>query len=299
MSRELKRVALNFGWPLRKVWRGFICDLPPDSKTCKACDGRGYSPEAKRIHDEFYDSDNYGVTWQYVHGTGPDGQPAARPPWLIFGHTKRWEFDLTQDEVDMLVREGRYSVPGERIIEYRHNGGPRHWLRIRPVPMSRITPEQVNRHYQYESFGHDGINHWLLTTQRAKRLGVPVDCPACKGKGHGRAPRWLKKAHATWKKTEPPAGPGYQLWETVSEGSPISPVFSDGMALAEWMIHHGEASTIEAAMRFLDAGWVPSMVMVNGKISSNADIMVAFDEADDHEVTGFSADHAIIDDPEA
>jgi len=37
-----------------------------------------------------------------------------------------------------------------------------------------------------------------------------------------------------WKPTEPPMGDGYQLWETTSEGSPISPVFSTPEALAEW-----------------------------------------------------------------
>lgn len=33
---------------------------------------------------------------------------------------------------------------------------------------------------------------------------------------------------------DPPIGDGYQLWETTTEGSPISPVFSSPEELAEW-----------------------------------------------------------------
>lgn len=33
---------------------------------------------------------------------------------------------------------------------------------------------------------------------------------------------------------EPPVGEGYQLWETVSEGSPMSPVFASLDELSEW-----------------------------------------------------------------
>ena len=33
---------------------------------------------------------------------------------------------------------------------------------------------------------------------------------------------------------DPPSGDGYQLWETTSEGSPISPVFETLEELAKW-----------------------------------------------------------------
>lgn len=33
---------------------------------------------------------------------------------------------------------------------------------------------------------------------------------------------------------EPPEGDGYQLWETTSEGSPVSPVFASFEELCEW-----------------------------------------------------------------
>jgi hypothetical protein len=40
---------------------------------------------------------------------------------------------------------------------------------------------------------------------------------------------------------EPPTGPGYQLWETTTEGSPQSPVFATLEELAEWC--EGNATT--------------------------------------------------------
>ena len=33
---------------------------------------------------------------------------------------------------------------------------------------------------------------------------------------------------------EPPEGPGYQLWENITEGGPISPDFESMDALVKW-----------------------------------------------------------------
>lgn len=37
-----------------------------------------------------------------------------------------------------------------------------------------------------------------------------------------------------WEPEEPPKGKGFQLWETTTEGSPISPVFRTLEELCEW-----------------------------------------------------------------
>jgi hypothetical protein len=58
-----------------------------------------------------------------------------------------------------------------------------------------------------------------------------------------------------------------QLWQTVSEGAPISPVFNSPEGLARWMAsdaYHWGTSTpmqYEAALKFVAGdGWAPSMV---------------------------------------
>lgn len=41
-----------------------------------------------------------------------------------------------------------------------------------------------------------------------------------------------------WQGVDPPTGDGYQLWETTSEGSPMSPVFASLDALCAWAAEH-------------------------------------------------------------
>lgn len=61
---------------------------------------------------------------------------------------------------------------------------------------------------------------------------------------------------------------GFQIYEDVSEGTPLSPVFATAEELVEWLTHPqavgigGEviAMTSEAARRFVADGWAPSMV---------------------------------------
>ena len=59
---------------------------------------------------------------------------------------------------------------------------------------------------------------------------------------------------------------GWQMWETTSEGSPISPVCKTPEALATWLADNGasafgrETATRQQWLRMIQAGWAPSMV---------------------------------------
>jgi hypothetical protein len=66
---------------------------------------------------------------------------------------------------------------------------------------------------------------------------------------------------------DPPAGEGWQLWETTSEGSPMSPVFATADELAQWMgtnpcLFAGGRTSYETALKWITdgGGWSPSMV---------------------------------------
>lgn len=64
----------------------------------------------------------------------------------------------------------------------------------------------------------------------------------------------------------PLPGEGWQLWETVTEGSPISPVFGSAESLAEWMVRGGspwtrEVDDYDTALHFALKGWAPSFVL--------------------------------------
>lgn len=83
---------------------------------------------------------------------------------------------------------------------------------------------------------------------------------------------------------EPPEGEGWQVWETVSEGSPISPVFATAEELARHLSTVGDDWTArriaegrmgytseslpryEDALKFVQSGWAPSMAIIGGRV---------------------------------
>jgi hypothetical protein len=75
---------------------------------------------------------------------------------------------------------------------------------------------------------------------------------------------------------DPPKGRGWQIWETVSEGSPISPVFATSEKLVAWIVSEGYSE--KAARAFVGAGHVPSMMIANGRIYMNIECAILFHE---------------------
>jgi hypothetical protein len=62
---------------------------------------------------------------------------------------------------------------------------------------------------------------------------------------------------------EPPTGDCWQLWEDVTEGSPVSPVFDTSSQLIEWMEQNGYS---DWAIQWVSEGetWLPSGVGILG-----------------------------------
>lgn len=44
MGREVKRVPLNFEWPIGKVWEGYLLPDELDEQQCRSCGSRGSTP---------------------------------------------------------------------------------------------------------------------------------------------------------------------------------------------------------------------------------------------------------------
>lgn len=233
MSREVKRVPMWFRAKLSEVWIGYRNPWRHYAGPCE-CDGTGQNPATKQIGDEWYDH-------------GGDG-------------SKRWCYAITQDEVDALVEAGRLH---DLTSTFTPGSG---WAKdpAKPHP----TAEQVNAWAQSERiFGHDAINRWICVETRAKRLGVYGVCEKCGGEGIVWATPEAKAASEAWQPVEPPTGDGWQLWETTSEGSPISAVCATPEALASWCVKNG-ASTFASAttsyenwLAFIKKGWAMSMVV--------------------------------------
>lgn len=73
-------------------------------------------------------------------------------------------------------------------------------------------------------------------------------------------PKWAD-GEATW----------YQMYETVSEGTPVTPPFESKEELATHLMRHGTfwdntPWSDKAAANFVGAGWAPSMVVSGNKI---------------------------------
>lgn len=150
------------GWSSRRVvlsWKEYTKDedidlnliadyyfgVDCDNRPCEVCGQTGYNPETEKLHSSFY---------------------------------RGWRFELTQDEVDALVKEGRLRELTKEFVDGKG------W--VDKNPLQKITPEMVHAWDRSTPLGHDSINHYILTQARATRLGVYGLCPTCEGKGWER-----------------------------------------------------------------------------------------------------------------
>lgn len=231
MSREVKRVALDFDWPIGEVWKGYLSPESLDEVECVPCEGSGYSPTARWLNSTFYGGSRY-------------------------DHTG-WGDKVTQAEVDLLVEKGR----------------------IRPQRGEPTTAEEVNaRQVHGPLVGHDAINRGIMVEWRCERLGVSDRCEHCQGHGSNeRYPGQRAEAEA-WQRTEPPEGEGWQFWETVSEGSPQSPVFATKDELVDWLVETGcwnQKYSREAAEAVCETGFsLGSFITVDGEVIDGVEALV-------------------------
>jgi len=275
MGRELKRVALDFVWPLHKVWKGFINPHYGECHDCETCKGSGYSPEAEMLKDLWYGNLPFHPA---MNGSKPflpthpkiiawASRNGGADMWGFDTECKRladkclnnhWCHHLDQGDVDALIE-------GERLVDFTHTWNRADgWKPISPAP--EITAAQVNEWSMF-GMGHDSINCWVCVCARCKRHGWPETCADCGGDGSKWSSPEAKKIAEDWQEEEPPVGDGYQIWETVSEGSPVSPVFAAPEELADWMVYPGndtsvtEGTTRDQWIAFIRGpGWAPSMI---------------------------------------
>ena len=63
----------------------------------------------------------------------------------------------------------------------------------------------------------------------------------------------------------------FQVYETVSEGTPVSPVLESIEAVIEWAV--GEGYSREAAEAFAKSGWAPSLMLSGGVVRRDIEAM--------------------------
>ena len=73
---------------------------------------------------------------------------------------------------------------------------------------------------------------------------------------------------------DPPKGDWFQVWETTSEGSPISPAFEKPEELARWLADNNasafgsQGATYDQWLKFIGVGWAPSAASCGGALQS-------------------------------
>lgn len=280
MGREIKRVALNFDWPLNQTWAGYLNPFYQYCHKCSYCEGTGFSPAAKRINDQWYGNAPFSpsetgsqlltiktpVVRAFAERNckhapdfyGSSEQSVVREAQrLVDMWNLEWCHHLEQADVDALLEKGR-------LYDLTRDGH---------IP----TVVEVNEWSIGGFLGHDSINHWTCVQAKCERLGIQQNCKHCNGSGEQWDTQSHKYLYDTWEDIEPPQGEGWQLWETVSEGSPISPVFTNDEAFAQWLIENGHSE--HSAREFIKIGSVPSLMIHNNEIKSNIDMLdMACDE---------------------
>ncbi len=232
MGRELRRVSIDFKWPLGQIWKGFI--NPYTCMNCKSCDGSGLNKETKKISDDWY---------SHLRTDGEQG----------------WSKHLTDVEVEALAKEGRLDrlIPNKPHLDTKTNKWMA-WINGENVEVPKPdypTAEEVNIAFA-KGLGHDSINRWICTEARAKHLGVYGPCEFCEDGVIWQSSE-VKKLHDDWEPFGPPAGDGYQLWNTTTEGHPMTPVFATLQELCGYL--EIEDISIFGAERWTKEEWYKSL----------------------------------------
>jgi hypothetical protein len=237
MGREIKRVPLDFDWPLDEPWEGFLLPDALEGRRCDECDGSG------QTHAGWWLQHFAQRISMLAADIGAQERGRDLHPWLAedpYPHTRRngYNYEVVRPSADMA--ELVAALAGHNDVEQAK--------------------------YQ---FGSDySVYTALVKASGIEDWGV---CKPCKGEGRIEEYEGQFAERDAWTSTEPPEGEGWQLWETVSEGSPISPVFATREEFVNWLTTDyywgsGTPMTKEQAERFTDNGWAPTAVFVNGTI---------------------------------
>ena len=283
MSREIRRVPLDFRWPLEKTWGGYLRPEAFNEDSCPDCE-LGYSPEAQLFHDQWYGKKDFDPASTGSTPFLPEGeeaqawgqrQSAQDPSYsgaddfavqreagrIVRFWNGAWSHHLSQADVDALVADERLwnftrdFVSGEGWVERPGATAP--------------TAAEVNR-WSLFGFGHDGINAGICIRARAEREGVELLCSTCGGSASIEAYEGQRAEAEAWKPTEVPRGEGWQLWETVSEGSPLTPVFATpeelaravGLNYRHYFGCFSEPRSYESLVEWIkEDGWEPSLML--------------------------------------
>lgn len=296
MGYETKQVALDFSWPIKRIWEGYLNPYSSQSRVCPECLGTSDSPLGDQLKNKWYGEASFqpedrgstplkptdAVIIAFAKrnimrkNTAPSPALALRIDEechrLVERFNQRWSHHLNEADVDALLQAGR-------LIDLTHTWIPGGEGWQPKVPAYRPTVREVND-WSIQTTGHDCINFWVCRDAECARLGESAACALCHGDGCLWPSPETRNSYETWEPSEPPMGTGIQMWETVTAGSPVSPVFPTAQGLAQWLSQHhdcpiGGRRTESQWVAFIsEAGWAPTFVSSESGVVLGIDAVV-------------------------
>lgn len=292
MGREVRRVAIDFDWPLNTPYSGFLRPAELNPVRCPTCDGDSMSPEGREMYQRW---------WGYIpfspEQTGSTAFTADDPEILAYARAKivdsrafyddylgsrgdetarreaarlctiwngMWQHHLSQEDVDALLAADHLDG-----LTHRFCYDTRTWISLdRPTPTQRevnLWTLGLGPGSMLSVPGHD------IHRAEAARRGISLKCATCAGEGESFRDDDHRRAFDEWQPTPPPAGDAWQMWETVSEGSPITPPCATPEALARLLAHEDtirdDGMGYEQWLTFIvGPGWSPTGMTALGTV---------------------------------
>jgi hypothetical protein len=260
---------------MKHRWKGYVNPhYDTHRKHCPHCDGSGNAPDAKFLSDAWYQ-----FLAREMFGAFYGDSMAAIPPPEVLRHrghpevviknierarrlgfktATHWGDKLDERDVAALVKENR-------LHDFTHTWSKAKGWR-KKKKFRTPTPDDVAE-WSSRGIGHDAINQWVVLKDRCRRLRIKRVCEHCRGDGSAWDSPENKRLAEKWERQEPPAGDGWQMWETTSEGSPMSPVFDAPEKLARWLADTNASSFGDSGATYeqwlgmiAGPGWAPSGV---------------------------------------
>jgi len=343
VGRELRRVPLDFDWPLNKCWKGFI--NPHWEKKCPACRDNGYPGNTQEYYylEEFvrrllltaesshsrpenyvpqkgaptfhaqmfgidpgthvrwpFDSDPVDALASLVQGEISEGDAAiirriahlTPKPGIWSPQKARYEWGFDEEgkrtRTVVLDPEGGMYYPHPYLVEDDGIPDPGTTFADLMLSIPEVRPEML---------GWQGA--WSITKAlfeyHGDKVGTDDDewalpawcvCQVCQGTGIEPE---AQAAHDAWEKSDPPEGEAYQIWETVSDGSPVSPPFATPEELARWMVGNDDSITkdtgYEGWLRFINGPGFAMTAQVNVEGAMASGVAASTEDYSEHPYT--------------
>ena len=229
MGRELRRVPLDFDWPFKERWHGYV---NPHYHVCPECEGRGEDASRQFVNN-----------WIRMLGVAADESQCTVEESRQFDSRQR-------------IYPHPYIQEAPLYVAKREDLGPGLVDLMKKLAKADDDDRSDPFGMRFSSGAIWGVFKTLM-----EAAGFDEDwgiCQMCEGEG--RDPDH-EAAYNAWVDFDPPEGEGFQMWETTSEGSPASPVFATLEELSAWCAENATTfgrskASKEAWMKMLDDGLV-------------------------------------------